>query len=62
MTETWREAIECPVCHLKQMAEVSIEDGEPFASYVHVCTGCGYTITESEWDHVNASEVEESKL
>ncbi len=54
--DSWREAIECPSCSLKQFALVLVYDDMPFAAYVHVCA-CGYTITESEWQYVNYWEV-----
>lgn len=51
------EAIKCPQCQLKQFGMVTMEEGDPFATYIHHCIGCGYIIMESEWEHVNASEV-----
>ncbi len=52
-----QEAIKCPNCQLKQFATVIFYDNMPFPDYVHNCKGCAYTIMESEWDQVNASEV-----
>lgn len=51
-----QEAIECPSCHLKQMAFV--EHTPFFNTYIHNCP-CGYTIMESEWQQCNASEVKD---
>ena len=44
------EQIKCVQCGLVQPARVVMEDWMPFPCYVHDCTGCGYTIMESEWD------------
>ncbi len=57
MSSEHQEAIECPNCHLKQFATVVLQDGAPFADYVHNCKGCAYIITESDWTQCNASEV-----
>jgi ribosomal protein S27E len=41
------ENIQCPECQRIQAAEVM--HTPPHWTYVHHCTGCGYTIMESEW-------------
>jgi MinD superfamily P-loop ATPase len=50
------EMIRCPECHLVQQAEVVLHPGDPWPSYIHDCTGCGYCIMESEWDVVNKEQ------
>ena len=44
------EMILCPNCGSHESAVV--ETTEIFDSYVHFCSECGYTITESEWEKV----------
>jgi hypothetical protein len=46
------ETIKCPECLKVQEAEV--EHLDPFNSYVHTCIGCGYVITESDWNKLHA--------
>lgn len=42
--------IRCPECATIQAA--IIHPGIPFATYIHDCVSCKYTIMESEWDEV----------
>lgn len=42
------EKIKCPDCSCVQDGEVM--HTFPFWTYIHQCTGCGYTIMESEWN------------
>lgn len=56
VVDTWREAIKCFSCSLKQVAIVKVYEGAPWADYTHTCS-CGYTTTESEWQQVNWDEV-----
>ena len=42
------EQIICPECESRETAEV--QHTEPFWSYVHICSKCGHTIIESEWE------------
>lgn len=42
------EEIICPQCDTRQWATVELTI--PFASYVHHCRHCKYTIMESEWN------------
>lgn len=48
-----REVIVCPKCETEQDAVAMWWIGDPFPSYVHACVGCGYMITESEWQPAN---------
>lgn len=41
------ESIVCPNCN--HVEQATVLHTAPFASYVHVCTQCGYIIMESEW-------------
>lgn len=43
------DRIVCPQCKLLQTALVTHTKGHPWPTYIHVCTGCGYVIMESEW-------------
>ncbi|HET6224647.1 MAG TPA: hypothetical protein VFF27_00115 [Bacteroidia bacterium] len=45
------DTIRCPECSQKQEAYVAY--GWPFATYIHICNRCNYTITESEWDVIS---------
>ena len=45
------EQIECPECGLHQIAKV--EHTEPWWTYIHECTNCGYLIMESEWIRIS---------
>lgn len=49
------EYIHCPNCGEIEQAEVL--HTMPWYSYVHFCTKCGYTITESEWNKATEEEV-----
>lgn len=40
----------CPNCNLLQAAIV--EHTFPWATFIHECVGCKYTIMESEWNEV----------
>jgi protein gp37 len=51
------ETIWCPECERVQAAVV--EHSVPWFTYVHKCVGCGYLITESEWNAVKESVVAE---
>ena len=42
--------IKCPACDTVQAAIV--EYTTPFATWIHHCSKCEYTIMESEWDIV----------
>lgn len=44
------ETIRCPQCFKKQKAFVF--HTIPFATYIHECKSCGYTIMESDWEVV----------
>lgn len=46
------DTIACPECGLVQEATATWEPGHPWPTYLHHCAGCGYTITESEWERV----------
>jgi len=43
------EIIICPQCGAVQAARVVWEKDDPWPQYVHICSVCGYLITESEW-------------
>lgn len=47
--------IVCPECGRVQGAAVEYLAG-CLPVYVHVCIGCGYLITESEWDEVEDAD------
>jgi len=53
------ECIHCPNC--EDIQEATVEHTVPFYSYVHFCTTCGYTITESEWQKATEQEIESYK-
>lgn len=44
--------IKCPKCGWKQLAQVILYEGDPFPTYCHTCSECGYEITESEWEEI----------
>ena len=48
--EKHAETIICPECNGIQEAEVL--HTFPYATYIHDCIHCGYTIMESEWNKV----------
>ena len=50
---TWWEQICCPHCGLVQYAQVERRPDEVFPRYVHQCA-CGYIITESDWETLEA--------
>ncbi len=52
--KTYRVQIECPNCGAIETAIVEHDD--PFNTYIHDCTKCGYTITESEWNEVKQDQ------
>ena len=47
MADKHTEIIICPECLLVQEAEIL--HTIPFDTYIHICTQCGYTIMESDW-------------
>lgn len=54
-THTRHVTIICAECETVQPAQVESAEGFPFASYFKECEGCGYLITESEWNEVDAA-------
>ena len=56
-SQKWKERIECPSCHLVQMAELEWPLHKPWPIFSHECE-CGYLITESEWLTPDEEEVE----
>lgn len=56
-SEFHRERIECPECHILEMAYV--EHTEPFWTYVHTCGNCGHVITESEWKTIDKGAIDD---
>jgi len=46
------ETIRCPKCGHVQAAQVTWRPGDPFETYMHQCTCCGYWIHEQEWDRM----------
>ena len=53
-----QEQISCPNCDETQEAIIRLYAGDPWPTYIHDCVGCGYTITESEWNLVNTARGE----
>ncbi|HFC08440.1 MAG TPA: hypothetical protein ENJ54_01095 [Chloroflexi bacterium] len=53
MPDSKTEAIVCPHCGAVQEAEIVWPEKDPWPQYAHVCSACGYIITESEWSAVN---------
>jgi len=47
------DRIVCPQCKAVQVA--TVQHTQPFFSYAHECS-CGYWITESEWERVEANK------
>ena len=55
---TSEELIECPECKTVQWASIKENPDFPFASYIHDCQDCGYTIMESEWNEVGSEKIQ----
>jgi hypothetical protein len=47
------ERIRCPICRREQDATVDFYPMLNYASRIHCCECCEYTIIESEWEKVN---------
>jgi len=45
------ESIVCPKC--SHIEDATVDHTQPWYSYVHTCTACGYIIMESEWESVD---------
>jgi hypothetical protein len=46
------EKIKCPECEFVQLANITQNGPQPFATYLHECENCKHIIMESEWDTV----------
>lgn len=46
--------IKCPEveCGEVQPAEIHFFEGDPFETYLHTCSACGYEIGEDEWNEI----------
>ena len=51
------QTIKCPECGTIQQAEVSFVPLIGGGDYIHECSHCGYTITESEWEQVKPEDI-----
>ena len=58
--EKHTETIICPECNGIQEAEVL--HTFPYATYIHDCIHCGYTIMESEWNKVTDKTVADTPI
>jgi len=54
MPDSKTEAIVCPHCGAEQEIEIVWLENDPWPQYAHVCSACGYLITESEWPAANS--------
>jgi len=51
------ERIKCPECGMEQTAHVNRTI--LFNIYLHQCHGCGYLITEREWEKITTKNYKE---
>ena len=49
--------IECPCCGSIENAVEHFYEGDPFPTYLHTCSDCGWEIGEDEWDEVDESSL-----
>lgn len=56
-----KDVIRCPECSYLQTADVVQNGTMPFATFIHTCKNCEYTIMESEWCVVEISRVRVSE-
>lgn len=53
------ERIKCPECGMEQIAYV--KETILFNIYIHQCHGCGFLITESEWEKTTNKNTKNEK-
>lgn len=55
MTRLWtaKELIRCEECDSVQEAETYFDDRDPFPTYIHECSECGYINMESTWNVIH---------
>ena len=49
--------IACPECGSLENANIKV--GNPFNTYIHECSECGFIIMESDWDQYKPDKIKE---